>query len=138
MLALQPPVDVWRILQYVPYREDDPRGWDGEWVGPKRMMRLMSGLNRRKTEGRIVRTVKGLKPKENTTGMTLETMLWDMWSAADTTDEGEGNQTSGSRFIVADDVGNNAESVVYVDWWMDRNSQAMNSGREGEGPELQG
>lgn len=65
-------------------------------------------------------------------------MLWDMWSAADTTDEGEGNQTSGSRFIVADDVGNNAESVVYVDWWMDRNSQAMNSGREGEGPELQG
>lgn len=46
------------------------------------------------------------------------------------TGEHEGREGNGSLYVIEGEEGMDRHTLVYVDWWMDRNAVAMNNGRE--------
>lgn len=124
MLAMQPPVKLLRILQYG-FSHEDPREEDEKKLGSRKVMQMS---HERMSRGAFPQAVLARRAKG--------VIQWDMWDVVGTTDEDEGSQGNKSIYVIEGEEGMDRHTLVYVDWWMDRNAPAMNNGREEEVVEL--
>jgi hypothetical protein len=108
---MQPPVHILRILQHAFHQESEEE--TRKRGGPRKVMQLSQG---RKADG----TAPGV-------------MQWDVWDAVDAIGEDDGGQWDESIYLIEGEEDMERYTLVYVDWWMDRNAPAMNNGRQGDG-----
>ncbi|OBT73447.1 hypothetical protein VF21_07303 [Pseudogymnoascus sp. 05NY08] len=111
MLAMQPPVPILRILQYGFHQDTEEEA--RQRGGPRKVMQLSQG---RKADG----TAPGV-------------MQWDVWDVGDAIGEDDGGQGDECIYLIEGDEDMDRYTLVYVDWWMDRNATAMNNGQEEDG-----
>ena len=111
MLAMQPPVHILQIVQYSlhQWREGETR----QRRDPRKVMQWAQG---RKGDG----TTEGV-------------MQWDLWDGEDAVGEVYGGLYTESIYLIEGEEDMDRSTLVYVDWWMDRNAPAMNNGREEDG-----
>lgn len=110
MLAMQPPVHILQMLQYAFLQESEEE--TRQRRGPRKVMQWSQG---RKGDG----TARGV-------------MQWDVWDGEDAIDEVDGGQRAESIYLTEGEEDMDRSTLVYVDWWMDRNILAMNNGRQGD------
>ncbi|KFY44138.1 hypothetical protein V494_01624 [Pseudogymnoascus sp. VKM F-4513 (FW-928)] len=134
MLAIQPPVDMFCVVQ----SRFSKNPWEEGW--PKSVPRWLMRIQHHMWAGMVAQVV----PRPLRAGLLWEDMVWNMWDRVGVTDKDEGSQRNESldaiggvhRVVYIDKslcvdwwMDKNAS---YVDWWMDRNTSAKNNDREVE------
>ena len=59
---------------------------------------------------------------------------WNMWDIVESSEEDEGYYRRASQHVVVENEPKDSVTLVYVDWWIDRNAPVGNSRQEVEGP----
>ncbi|OBT65749.1 hypothetical protein VE03_03369 [Pseudogymnoascus sp. 23342-1-I1] len=125
-LAMQPPVKMLRILQYG-FSQENPRGEDEKRLGPRRVMQMSQSPTLR-----AVFAQAGPTRRRRARGV----IQWDMWDVVTATGEDERSQVNETLYVIEGEEGMDRHTLVYVDWWMDRNGSAINNGGEEEVAEI--
>ncbi|KFY95239.1 hypothetical protein V500_02875 [Pseudogymnoascus sp. VKM F-4518 (FW-2643)] len=128
MLVVQPPVDVLRIYQHG-LSEDGAEYAGVEWLDPRKKIHPLHGLTMWDVFAEVVQKLDGRRSG----GMGIQ---WNMWDIVESSEEDEGYYRRASQHVVVENEPKDSETLVYVDWWIDRNAPVGNSRQEVEGPEL--